>query len=246
MIVSPDKKPVPPPGDDKAVLSPYLKLAVLLCMVLAVAAVFKWTNIGAYFTRDNIEATLSDMGPWAPLGFVVIYAVSTVLGVPGTILTIIGGVVFGAYVGTILIVIGATIGASGAFFVARFLARDFITEMFGKTRWFGKLDKGVEDQGLYFILFIRLVPIFPFNGINFASGLTRIRFRDYFIATAIGIIPASFVFANAASKAAMAASGGTIGFGFYLSFALLGVLALTPTIYKSIKARKKKGYEQNK
>jgi len=246
LIISPDKEPTTPPGEGNAGLSPYIKLAVFVCVVLVVAAVFKWTSVGAYFTRDSIETTLNDMGPWAPLGFVLIYAVSTVLGVPGTILTIIGGVVFGAYVGTALIVIGATIGASGAFFVARFLARDFITEMFGKARWFGKLDKGVEDQGLYFILFIRLVPIFPFNGINFASGLTRIKFRDYFIATAIGIIPASFVFANAAAKAAMAASGGTIGFGFYLSFALLGILALTPTIYKSIKARGKKGYEQNK
>ncbi len=215
-----------------------MKLVVFIALVAAVVAVFKLTNIGVYFSQEFIQGSLDRLGPMAPVGYVAIYVVGTVLGVPGTILTIIGGVVFGSYLGTVLIVIGATIGASGAFFVARFFARDFINEMFGKTRWFKKLDDGIKEHGLYFILFIRLVPVFPFNGINFASGLTKVKFRDYFIGTAVGIIPASFVFANAASKAAEAAAGGEIGLGFYLSFALLGVVAMIPVLYKWIKARK--------
>jgi len=217
------------------------KLFFFIILVLAVVAAFKWTNIGLYFSREYIETTLNKLGNLAPVGYVAFYALASALGIPGTILTIIGGVVFGSYLGTLLIVIGATLGASGAFFVARFLARDFISEMFGKANWFEKLDKGIETNGLYFILFIRLVPIFPFNGINFASGLTKVRFRDYFIGTAIGIIPGSFVFANAASKAAEAASGGKIGAGFYISFALLGVIALIPAIYKQIKSKKESG-----
>ncbi|VAX22791.1 hypothetical protein MNBD_NITROSPINAE04-80 [hydrothermal vent metagenome] len=219
------------------------KLFFFIILVLAVVAVFKWTNIGLYFSREYIETTLNRLGAFAPVGYVVFYGLATTLGVPGTILTIIGGVVFGSYLGTLLIVIGATLGACGAFVVSRFLARDFISGMFGKANWFEKLDKGIETNGLYFILFIRLVPVFPFNGINFASGLTKVRFRDYFIGTAIGIIPASFVFANAASKAAQAASGGKIGAGFYISFALLGVIALIPAIYKQIKSKKKSGEE---
>jgi len=217
------------------------KLFFFIILALAIVAAFKWTNIGLYFSREYIETTLNRLGNLAPVGYVVFYGLASALGVPGTILTIIGGVVFGSYLGTLLIVIGATLGASIAFFVARFLARDFISDMFGKANWFEKLDKGIETNGLYFILFIRLVPVFPFNGINFASGLTKVRFRDYFIGTAIGIIPASFVFANAASKAAQAASGEKVGAGFYISFALLGVIALIPAIYKQIKSKKKSG-----
>lgn len=219
------------------------KLFIFIILALAVVAAFKWTNIGVYFSREYIEATLNRLGALAPVGYIVFYSLAATLGVPGTILTIIGGVVFGSYLGTVLIVIGATLGASGAFFVARFLARDFIYESFGKTPWFEKLDEGIKTDGLYFILFIRLVPVFPFNGINFASGLTKVRFRDYFIGTAIGIIPASFVFANAASKAAEAASSGKIGAAFYLSFALLGVIALIPVVYKRIKSKKQSGEE---
>lgn len=219
------------------------RLFFFIILVLAIAAAFKWTNIGSYFSREYIEGTLNRLGHFAPVGYIVFYGLATVLGVPGTILTIIGGVVFGSYLGTLLIVIGATLGACGAFFVARFLARDYIYGMFGKARWFEKLDEGIETHGLYFILFIRLVPVFPFNGINFASGLTKVKFRDYFIGTAIGIIPASFVFANAASKAAEAASGGKFGAGFYISIALLAVLVMIPVVYKLIKSRKENGGE---
>ena len=127
--------------------------------------------------------------------------------------------------------------------MSRFLARDFINDMFGKAQWFERLDEGIKTHGLYFILFIRLVPVFPFNGINFASGLTKEKFRDYFIGTAIGIIPASFVFANAASKAAEAASGGKIGAGLFISFALLAALVMIPVVYKRIKSRKENGGE---
>lgn len=219
------------------------KLFFFVILILAVAATFKWTDIGSYFSREYIEDTLNRLGSFAPVGFVLFYGLATTLGVPGTILTIIGGVVFGSYLGTLLIVIGATLGASGAFFVAKFLARDFINEMFGKTPWFKKFDDGIKENGLYFVLFIRLVPVFPFNGINFASGLTKIKFRDYFIGTAVGIIPATFVFANAASKAAEAAAGGKIGAEFYVSFALLGVIAMIPLIYKRIKSKKENGGE---
>lgn len=216
-------------------MSAWLKLLALAVLVAAIVVAFKFTNLGYYFQREFIEGLLDRLGYWAPLGFIAIYAVATVLGVPGTIMTVLGGVVFGAYWGTVLVVIGATIGACGAFSVARFLARDFITEMFGKTKWFRRLDEGVREYGLSFILFIRLVPIFPFNGINFATGLTMVRFRDYFIGTLIGIIPASFVFTNAAAQAAQAAAGKKIGADFYISLVLLALIAVIPAAYKKYK-----------
>ncbi len=214
------------------------KLIILIALAVLVILAFKMFGLGDYFSKEYIEQLLERLGAWAPAGFISIYAIATILGVPGTILTILGGVLFGSYWGTLLIVIGATIGACGAFFVSRFLARGFISEKFGSASWFKKLDDGIEEQGFFYILFIRLVPLFPFNGINFASGLTNIKFRDYALATAIGIIPGAFVYANAASQAAEAAAEGKTGAGLYISFALLGMLALVPVIYKKYKTKK--------
>ncbi|VAX19385.1 hypothetical protein MNBD_NITROSPINAE02-1669 [hydrothermal vent metagenome] len=215
-----------------------VKLFVFLALAIALFVLIKFTNLGGYFSREHVEGALKQLGVYAPIGFVAIYAIATIIGVPGTILTIIGGVIFGSILGTISVVAGATIGACGAFFVSRFLARDFVAEKFMEKQWFKKLDKGIEDQGLYYILFIRLVPLFPFNGINFASGLTSVKFRDYFIGTAVGIIPASFVFVNAASKASDAASKGEASPGLFISLALLGLLTLAPVAYKKYKSTK--------
>jgi len=212
-----------------------IKLIAFVSLVVLVAFLFKTTSIGYYFSREFIENLLAQMGAFAPLGFILVYTIATVLGVPGTIITLLGGVLFGTLLGGVLVVIGATLGACGAFFVARFLARDFIAEKFGKAAWFRKLDEGMERDGMYYVLFVRLVPVFPFNGLNFASGLTKIRFRDYFIGTAIGITPATFIFVNAAAKAAEAAAGEGGGAGLYISFALLGILILAPMIYQKYK-----------
>ncbi len=215
-----------------------LKLAVFVVIAATVFVIFKYTGLGYYFGREFVEGLLAKLGVWAPVSYILIYTVATMLAVPGTLLTILGGVVFGSYFGTFLVVIGATFGASGAFFIARFLARDFIQEKFGDTNWFHKLDDGIREEGIYFVLFIRLVPVFPFNGINFATGLTSINFRDYFFGTLVGIIPASFVFANAASEAVSAAEKG-LSSGFLLSLVLLGFVAIVPIAYKRFRKPKK-------
>lgn len=233
--VKPSSSPDKPSGQKS---SHTTKLILFFILAVVLIGLFKFTSIGLYFSREYIESSLNRMGIWAPAGFVAIYAITSTIGVPGTIMTIIGGVVFGSFLGTIVVVAGATFGACGAFVVSRFLAREFVAEKFMKAKWFKKLDEGIEEQGLYFILFIRLVPIFPFNGINFASGLTKIKFRDYLLGTFIGIIPASFVFVNAASKAAEAATKGETGTGLFASLFLLGLLALVPVLYKKYKVYK--------
>ncbi len=214
------------------------RLVVLLLLVAGVIALFRYGSVGEYFTQEYLQSLLEKFGFWqSALLFVIFYAVATMLAVPGTILTVMGGVIFGSLVGTLLIVTGATIGASGAFFISRFFARDFIADKFAGKAWFIKLEKGVEEEGLYFVLFMRLVPIFPFNGINFATGLTNVKFKDYLIGTFVGIAPATFAFAHAASSAAEAAEKG-ISAGFFVSLALLGLIALVPIFYKRWKKKK--------
>ncbi|HJM81986.1 MAG TPA: TVP38/TMEM64 family protein [Nitrospinota bacterium] len=213
----------------------YLKLATFALIITLAVAIFYTTGVNVYFQQNYLDKLVTDMGIWAPLGYLFIYIVATLLGVPGTILSIIGGIAFGPYLGTLLIVIGATLGACGAFILAKFLIRDFIENKFGNALWFKKLDDGMKNNGLNFVLFIRLVPVFPFNAINYAFGLTNVRLRDYLIGTFIGIIPASFVYANAASKASDAVIGGEIGAGFYISLILLAIIVAMPLCYKLYK-----------
>src|SRR4030065_574344 len=115
----------------------------------------------------------------APLLFMGIYAISTVLFLPGSVLTIAGGVLFGPVWGTFYSLTGATIGATIAFLTARYLASDLILRKTGGR--LRRLINGVEAEGRRFVAFVRLVPLFPFNLLNYALGLTRIRLLHYVV-----------------------------------------------------------------
>ena len=208
------------------------RLAALVVFLLALAWALKFTGLGYYFTRPFIEGLLDRMGLWAPFGFVLIYVVGTVLMAPGTLITALGGALFGPVMGTALVVTGATAGAAAAFFISRFVARGYILARFSSSPWFKKLEDGIARKGIRFVLFVRLVPVFPFNWLNYACGLTGVGFRDYLIGTFFGIMPASFVFTNAASQLTHAAAGEGIGLSFYLSLSLLGLFAAASMLYK--------------
>jgi uncharacterized membrane protein YdjX (TVP38/TMEM64 family) len=111
---------------------------------------------------------------------------------PGTFLSFIGALLFGPYEGTLYTWIGATVGATLAFLAAKLLGRDFVDQLLGGK--FAAFDKRIQENGFTGLLLIRLVPIFPFNGVNFGCGLTGIRLRDYVLATALGILPGTFVY----------------------------------------------------
>ena len=224
--------------------SPFLKLLLFILLGISVYLLFKHTNASYYFGRDYLNHLLGDMSrSVAAVWFVIVYIVATVLAAPSTIFFVLGGVLFGSFLGTVLVVIGATFGASGAFLVTRYLARDFVAKLIATKPWFKTIDEGVREDGIYFVLFLRLVPFFPFNGINFAIGLTHIRFRDFFFGTLVGITPVSFVFVNAAAKLAASLEKG-ISDEFYYSMALLGLLALTPVAYKKY-GRLNSGVDKN-
>jgi uncharacterized membrane protein YdjX (TVP38/TMEM64 family) len=170
--------------------------------------------------------------------FILIYIVQTALSLPGaTVLTLAAGAVFGAITGTVYVNIGATVGASLAFLVARYLFRDFIQDRFG-TR-LEKVNRELETRGFNYLLFLRLVPLVPFFLINLGAGLTRMPVRTFFLGTMIGIIPGSFVYANAGASLATITSMSDIASPRVLgAFALLGVFALIPVIYQKIKNNK--------
>ena len=161
-------------------LTTWLKLALLVAFLAAAVYYFRFTESGQEVTPEYVLYNIESQGPLAArLIYIAVYIVGTVMLLPGTVLSFAGAVLFGAYEGTLLTWIGATVGATLAYVTARVLGRDFVERLFG-----GRFT--AFDQ--------RLLPLFPFNAVNFGCGLTGIRLRDYILATAIGIVPGTFVY----------------------------------------------------
>jgi uncharacterized membrane protein YdjX (TVP38/TMEM64 family) len=186
---------------------------------------------------DSIKA----LGHWAPAAFVVIFIVTTALGAPTSLLSAIGGAMFGIVTGAVLAVVSVTLGATASFLFTRYYAKEFVMKRLRRKPWFIKLNEGLDKSGLYFVIFARVVPVFPFNGTNFAAGVTGVSFRDYFWGTMLGVIPANIIFVNAGSQAMEAVSGEGIDFGAIFWFSVAGALALVAIMYRSRNGAKSSG-----
>lgn len=171
-------------------------------------------------------------------GFMAVYIIQTALSLPGAaILSLAAGAIFGSILGTIYANIAATLGATLAFLVTRYLLRDVVLNKFGRK--LEGMNRELEKRGFSYLLFLRLVPLFPFFLINLAAGLTRLPLRTFFFGTMIGIIPGGFVYVNAGASLATIDSLSEIASPRVLgSFALLGLFALTPMLYNKFKTRK--------
>jgi uncharacterized membrane protein YdjX (TVP38/TMEM64 family) len=223
------------------------KRVFVLLLVLTAVGAFFFFDLGRYFNLESLKANqakLTELYAEHTLlfvgSFVLVYIVQTALSLPGAaVLTLAGGAVFGSIMGTVYVNIGASTGATLAFLVARFLLRDWIVARFGSRT--AKLDQGLRESGLSYLLFLRLVPVFPFWLINLASGITGLPLKTYVLGTVIGILPGSFVFANAGASLATIDSMSSIASPRVIgSFVLLGLFALVPTLYqKRVRAQRK-------
>ncbi|EFK09866.1 putative membrane protein [delta proteobacterium NaphS2] len=168
-----------------------LKAAVLVAFVLAAIAVARFTPIREYLTADALGKLLAAAGVWAPVAYMVLYAAGVCLFLPGTLLTGLGAAIFGPYYGFFYVWIGAMLGASAAFLIGRTLGREFASSLIGNR--LKRYDDGIERNGFATVLYLRLV-YFPFTPMNFGMGLTKVKFRDYFFGTGLGIIVGTFIF----------------------------------------------------
>jgi len=175
------------PGRRKAVF----KAAVLVTFIAAAVMLVRFSPLKDYLTADGLGRFLAGAGLWAPLVYIVIYAVGVCLFVPGSVLTGIGAVIFGAYWGFVYVWIGAMIGASVAFLIGRTLGREFAASLVGDR--LRKYDEVIERKGFATVLYLRLI-YFPFTPLNFGMGLTKVHFRDYFFGTGLGILVGTFIF----------------------------------------------------
>jgi uncharacterized membrane protein YdjX (TVP38/TMEM64 family) len=176
-----------------------------------------------------LDAWVSGAGAAGPLLFIGLYAAATVLFLPGSVLTLAGGALFGPLWGTLYNLIGATLGAGLAFLVARYLAADWVQAR--AQGLLGRLVQGVEAEGWRFVAFTRLVPLVPFNLLNYALGLTRIRFLTYLLATLVFMLPAAtaYTYLGFAGREAVAGGEGLVQKGL-IALALLAAVAFLPRL----------------
>jgi uncharacterized membrane protein YdjX (TVP38/TMEM64 family) len=207
-------------------------------LVAALAAAIIWLGLHRELLQPaTIERELRRFGGWAPILFLLLYALATVLFVPGSLLAVAGGALFGPIWGTLWNLTGATLGATLAFVIARYVASDCVAARSGER--LGRLMRGVEEEGWRFITFVRLVPLFPFNLVNYAFGLTRIRLREYVLASFVCMVPGALAYTYLGYAGREAASGqaGAVR-ETVLALVLLAVVAFLLRLVRRVKGQR--------
>ena len=166
-------------------------------VLFAIAAVALVLALKYLHVQDFLKASLDwigRLGAWGPVIFVGLYVVATVLFIPGSVLTLGAGAVFGVVLGSVYVSISATLGATAAFLAGRYLARDAIARKIEKNEKFATIDRAVAGEGWKIVFLTRLSPVFPFTLLNYAFGLTRVKLGHYVLASWIGMIPGTVMY----------------------------------------------------
>lgn len=218
------------------------KKIILILIGLATVALFFYLDLGRFLTLESLKANrqlllafYADHTLLMVAAFIAIYIIQTALALPGAvILSLSAGAIFGPLLGTTYAVTAASIGATLSFLITRYLLRETVLNRFGNR--LETINKELEKRGINYLLFLRLVPVFPFFLINLAAGLTRLPLRTFVLGTFLGIIPGGFVFVNAGASLASISRLSDIASARVLgSFALLGLFALIPALYGRFK-----------
>ncbi len=204
----------------------------------AIAASFPW-QLGLLFNRDALiqffsTAHAQSTASSAALGtglFILAHIVANAVGVPGTVLVVVGGAVYGLWWGALCSVIGATMGAVVAFWIARYWFHGWFQRRFAHSELLAKLNKTLCKDGLSCILLIRFSPISPFNVVNFALGLTPVSAKSYALGTLIGIIPGTLAYTWLGVTGAEAIGSGN-WIPLLLCLSLLMLLSAMPLIIR--------------
>ncbi|MFQ5881485.1 MAG: TVP38/TMEM64 family protein [Candidatus Methylomirabilales bacterium] len=197
----------------------------LLVVIVAILVLAKTFGIGERLSvlREWIEG----LGPWGPVVFVFLYSAAVVVAIPGSALTVAAGALFGSVLGVVLVINAATLGASLAFLIARYFARDAVARWLSSNEKFQKLDRLTEEHGAIIVALTRLVPLFPFNLLNYGFGLTRVPFWTYVVWSWLCMLPGTILYVVGADAFTRGLAEGQVPWG--LVGALIGaglILAL--------------------
>jgi len=221
--------------------SPSSSMGKILTGVILLVGIgaFVYFDLGQYLSLDSLKANRTLLLDYteshfalAVTVFIFVYILQTAFSLPGgAILTLTGGFLFGSLMGTFIVNIGATAGATLAFLAARYILRDWVEKKFGDR--LDAIQSGFAQNAFSYLMTLRLIPAFPFFLVNLVSGLTRVNLGTYIMATSLGIIPGSFVFAFAGRQLGSINSLSEIASPpVLLAFTLLGLLALMPIAYR--------------
>ncbi|MDH4321660.1 MAG: TVP38/TMEM64 family protein [Desulfobulbaceae bacterium] len=224
-------------SQEKTATGAVAKAAGFICFLAVMFILFRYTSLRQWIEPQRLRELVEGFGAWSPLVFVLIYAVGVCLFLPATLFTGIGAVLFGTMYGFIYNEIGALLGASAAFYIGRYLGRDFAASLIGDR--LKSYDDRIAANGFTTTLYLRLL-FFPFTPLNFGMGLTRVTFRDYFFGTLFGIIAGGFVltffFATLAEVWASGDWRQLLGWKTLFSLALFGGSFMIPKVVKKLRS----------
>lgn len=212
---------------------------IVIALVVVVALVLLGRQLSEQLPR--LTAAVDGLGAWGPIVFIAAYALACVAFVPASLLTLAAGALFGVVKGTAFVLIGASLGALGAFLIARYVARDWVAVRVQKDARFAAIDRAIAEQGRRVVFLLRLSPVIPFNVLNYALGLTQVRVADFLVAS-VGMIPGTllYVYTGKLASVVVGAAGTTSpprGAGFYavLGLGLAATAAVTVLITRVAK-----------
>jgi len=224
----------------------FKKIVILLVLVAVVAGAWFMFDLGQYFSFAYIK---SQQAAWQqslqqyPLlvaaVFFAVYVLVTALSLPGAaVMTLAAGALFGVVYGTVLVSFASTIGATLAFIIARYIARDWVQQRFAEQ--LGTINKGVEEEGGFYLFSLRLIPAFPFFLINIVMALTPIKVWQFYWISQLGMLAGTIVYVNAGTQLSQLDSmRGILSLNLILSFVALGLLPLVAKkVINGIRARR--------
>lgn len=208
----------------------------LLLSIITVAIGLRLSGIDQYVNADNLEPLLALCKDCPPILYISILAIAPVIFLPGFPFVIAGGLIYGPVMGVTYAMIGATLGAIISFVVSRYIAGDLVAKKLDSSKWLN-LPAMTQSHGWKIVLFLRLIPLFPFTPLNYALGLTNIKTLHYAIATALGIFPACAAFVFFSNSLWTLLAGEMTGM-FVVSSLLLFVVLITPFLYKKMTTKR--------
>jgi uncharacterized membrane protein YdjX (TVP38/TMEM64 family) len=212
--------------------TPWLRYALIAAAIVALVVLGR--RLGAEL--PTFAKWVDGLGAWGPAAFIVGYALAVVAFAPGSVLTLAGGAIFGLARGTLYVFIAAVLGSSLAFLVARYVARPWVEHKIAANPRFAAIDRAIAKEGRRIVFLLRLSPAFPFSLLNYALGLTRVRFVDA-LAASLGMLPGTLLFVyygRLAGEVATLAGGAPVerGAGYYavLGLGLVATLLVTTIV----------------
>lgn len=215
-----------------------IKFVVLIAFIVAAFFAVRALGLTDYLDEELLRGWMSGFGLWGPLVYMLIYMAGAALLVPGLALTVAGGVLFGPVWGSVYVLLGATCGSALSFLIARYMGRDWVEgfiERHGRER-FKELDERVERQGWKIVAFTRLIPLFPYNFLNYAYGFTSVRFLHYLLASFFFMMPGVVAYV-VFSSSLLGVFQGRVSKEFIVGVVLVLVISALPLLFKWFKNR---------